>query len=99
LGINTKRDSKSDLVTTEFRRYKVLLLNDDYTSMDFVISVLVELFHKSAKEAEAIMLAVHNSGKGVCGIYTYEIAETKVEQVHKAARAAGYPLRAVVEEM
>ena len=79
-------------------KYKVLILNDDYTSMEFVIDILMKIFHKSYDEAQKIMLEVHETEKGVCGIYTYEIAETKVMQVHKSARDSGYPLRAEMEE-
>ena len=80
------------------KKYKVLLLNDDYTSMEFVIDVLMGIFHKSYQESELIMMEVHNQDKGVCGIYTNEIAETKIMQVHKKARESGFPLRAEMEE-
>jgi len=80
------------------KKYKVLILNDDYTSMEFVIDILMTIFHKSYEEAERIMLEVHKKDKGVCGIYTHEIAETKIMQVHKKARESGFPLRAEMEE-
>ncbi|DAB27410.1 MAG: ATP-dependent Clp protease adaptor ClpS [Sulfurimonas sp. RIFOXYD12_FULL_33_39] len=80
------------------KKYKVLLLNDDYTIMEFVIDVLKSVFHKSPQEAEAVMLEIHKNDKGVCGIYTHEIAETKVMQVHKKARDSGFPLKAEMEE-
>ena len=80
-------------------RYRVLLHNDDYTSMEFVVSVLCGIFHKTAEEATAIMLAVHERGVGQCGIYTHEIAETKVAQVHTRARRAGFPLKCTLEEV
>lgn len=83
----------------EPRRYKVLLHNDDYTSMEFVVAILVDVFRKSAEEATAIMLAVHERGLGQCGIYTHEIAETKVTQVHMRARRAGFPLKCTLEEV
>ncbi|EPR44108.1 ATP-dependent Clp protease adapter protein clpS [Desulfovibrio sp. X2] len=83
----------------EPRRYKVLLHNDDYTTMEFVVKVLKEVFHKTEAEATRIMLNVHNSGKGVCGVYTVEVAETKVTMVHNLARQAGYPLRSSMEEV
>jgi ATP-dependent Clp protease adaptor protein ClpS len=79
-------------------KYKVYLLNDDYTPMDFVVDILMNIFHKSYEEAEKIMLEVHKKDKGLCGIYTYEIAETKVSQVIKNARDNGYPLKAIMEE-
>jgi ATP-dependent Clp protease adaptor protein ClpS len=80
------------------KKYKVFLLNDDYSSMDFVIDILITIFHKSYSEAEAIMLEVHKKERGLCGVYTYEIAETKVMQVHKKARDNGFPLKATMEE-
>ncbi len=79
------------------KQYKVILLNDDYTSMEFVVEVLMEIFHKSASQGESIMLQIHNNGSGMCGIYSYEIAETKAAQVHKRARDNGFPLKAVLE--
>lgn len=74
------------------RNFKVLLYNDDYTTMEFVIWVLVEVFRKSQVEAARIMLTVHRSGKGVAGIYSKEIAETKAAAAMGHATAAGYPL-------
>ena len=82
----------------EPRRYKVLLLNDDYSSMDFVIKVLMSIFHHSYEKATDIMLSVHEKGLGLCGIYTYEIAETKVSHVRKMAKNEKFPLRAIMEE-
>jgi ATP-dependent Clp protease adaptor protein ClpS len=82
----------------EPRLYKVLLLNDDYSSMDFVIKVLMQIFHHSYEKAMDIMINVHESGKGLCGVYTYEVAETKVAHVRKMAKEAKFPLRAVMEE-
>lgn len=78
--------------------YKVLLHNDDYTTMDFVVKILQEIFHKSSTEATSIMLAVHNDGIGVCGLYAQEIAETKIDAVHAWAREAGFPLKASMEQ-
>jgi ATP-dependent Clp protease adaptor protein ClpS len=78
--------------------FKVVLLNDDYTTMDFVISVLEEIFQKSPAEAYQIMMHVHVSGRGIAGVYPWEVAETKAEQVIVRARDAGYPLKAVTEE-
>jgi ATP-dependent Clp protease adaptor protein ClpS len=66
--------------------------------MEFVVDVLINIFHKSYEEAENIMLEVHKKDKGVCGVYTHEIAETKIMQVHKKARENGFPLRAEMEE-
>lgn len=78
--------------------YKVILLNDDYSTMDFVIHVLEDVFQKSPAEAFRIMMQVHQQGSGVAGIYPWEVAETKVETVAAMAKKAGFPLRAVTEE-
>ena len=87
-----------DVKAREPRRYRVLLHNDDYTTMEFVVEVLVSIFRKTPDEAMAIMLAVHEQGLGSCGVYTEEVAETKVGQVHDRARKAGFPLRCSMEE-
>ena len=79
------------------RLYKVLLHNDDYSTMEFVIYVLKKHFGKSGPDAETIMLNVHNNGVGVCGIYTHEIAETKVAKVMKEAKKGGFPLLCTFE--
>lgn len=87
--------------STEFDEppmYRVLLLNDDYTPMEFVVQILQDIFHKDRSEAERIMLSVHRKGSGLCGIYTYEIAETKVDRILSRAGKAGYPLRCIMEE-
>lgn len=78
--------------------YKVLLLNDDYTPMDFVVQILQVVFNKDTEEAMRIMLDVHKSGSGLCGVYTFEIAETKVTQVMTAARQAQHPLQCIMEK-
>jgi ATP-dependent Clp protease adaptor protein ClpS len=80
------------------KKYKVFILNDDYTSMDFVIDILMSIFHKNYEEAESIMLEVHKKDRGLCGIYTHEIAETKVMQVIRKAKENGFPLKATMEE-
>ena len=77
--------------------FKVLLINDDYTTMDFVVDVLETVFHKQPAEAYRIMLAVHTQGKGLCGLYPHEVAETKVATVIDRARAHGFPLLAAME--
>ncbi len=81
----------------EPRKYKVLLHNDDYTTMDFVVEILVRVFRKDEDQAMAIMLSVHNQGFGVCGTYTAEVAETKVDLVHRLAKSAGFPLKCSME--
>lgn len=77
--------------------YKVLLHNDDYTTMDFVVEILRTVFHKSNEEAVRIMLNVHHQGIGVCGLYPREIAETKVDLVERLARERGFPLKCSME--
>jgi ATP-dependent Clp protease adaptor protein ClpS len=77
--------------------YRVVLLNDDYTTMDFVVAVLELVFHKPALEAEKIMLDVHKNGRGVAGLYTEDIARTKASQVHTLAAQKQFPLACVVE--
>jgi ATP-dependent Clp protease adaptor protein ClpS len=74
--------------------FKVLLLNDDYTTMDFVVEILESVFNKGPAEAYRIMMMVHTQGKGLCGLYPFEVAETKVATVVERARANGFPLRA-----
>ncbi len=78
--------------------YKVLMLNDDYTPMEFVVHVLERFFQKSREEATRIMLHVHRRGVGVCGVYTYEVAETKVTQVMDLARQNQHPLQCTIEK-
>ncbi|MBD3823975.1 MAG: ATP-dependent Clp protease adaptor ClpS [Epsilonproteobacteria bacterium] len=98
MATHTEHQHALDIIIKYPKKYKVLLLNDDYTSMDFVIDILISIFHKNFEEAEKIMMEVHKNEKGLCGIYAYEIAETKVTQVHKKAREFGFPLRAIMEE-
>src|SRR3954454_9130387 len=78
--------------------YKVLMLNDDYTPMEFVVHVLERFFSKSREEATQIMLHVHRRGVGICGVFTYEVAETKVTQVTEFARRNQHPLRCTLEK-
>ncbi|HKJ83927.1 MAG TPA: ATP-dependent Clp protease adapter ClpS [Mariprofundaceae bacterium] len=79
--------------------YQVLLLNDDFTPMDFVVEILRGFFQKPEEEATRIMLSVHHEGRGLCGLYPYEIAESKVAQVEHASQNEGYPLRCVMEKI
>ena len=94
--IEIELDDELDL--QEPKKYKVFLLNDDFSTMDFVIDVLVKVFRKTNSEAETIMLNIHNNGKGLCGVYSFEIASTKVAQVKTMSREKGFPLKAVMEE-
>jgi ATP-dependent Clp protease adaptor protein ClpS len=89
---------KPKLSTQKPSMYKVLLLNDDYTPMEFVIQILETFFNKNREEATRIMLHVHRRGVGLCGVYTYEVAETKVSQVMAAARQAQHPLQCTMEK-
>ena len=83
--------------TKEPELYKVILLNDDYTTMEFVVLVLEQVFLKSPAEAFRVMMHVHTQGKGLCGLYPHDIAETKIETVHEMAKEHGFPLRADME--
>lgn len=79
------------------KKYKVILHNDDYTTMEFVIFILKVVFHKTTAEAESVMLEVHNKGRGVCGIYSYEVAETKSKKVEVLAKEQSHPLICTIE--
>ena len=95
--VKDKPASKSTEKIKEPDSFKVILLNDHYTTMDFVVEVLMVIFHKNVEDASRIMLDVHRKGRGIVGVYTWDIAATKLEQVHAAARANEFPLRCVVE--
>jgi ATP-dependent Clp protease adaptor protein ClpS len=82
----------------EPKLYRVILHNDNFTTMDFVVEVLMKVFHMPAAQATKIMLDVHKKGKGVCGVFTYDIARTKVNQVHEMARSRDFPLKSSYEE-
>lgn len=82
----------------EPQMYRVVLHNDDYTSMDFVVEVLMEIFHKTPQEAEYIMLQIHEKERAICGVYIFEIAQTKVQQVKQRAKQNEFPLLATLEE-
>jgi ATP-dependent Clp protease adaptor protein ClpS len=97
-------DNGTELITQDEEKIKVpkdfvvVLLNDNYTTRDFVVDILMIIFHKNPAEAKSIMLNVHNKGRGVVGNYTWDIAQTKVNQVHSIAKKYDYPLKCVVEE-
>ena len=82
----------------EPQMFKVLLHNDDYTSMDFVVEILMGVFHKTLAQAEQIMLQIHEKDKAICGVYSFEIAQTKAEQVKQRAKQNEFPLLATIEE-
>lgn len=90
-------ESIPEAIVAEPPMYQVILLNDDFTPMDFVIRILVELFYLSTEQAERVMLEVHHKGRGICGIFTREIAETRVAQVNQVARQNEHPLLCVME--
>ncbi len=96
-GIGTGTVTQSRVKTKKPSLYRVVILNDDYTPMEFVVFILERIFGKNHEEAYRIMLHVHNHGLGVCGIYTYEVAETKVAQVRDLARRNEHPLRCDLE--
>jgi ATP-dependent Clp protease adaptor protein ClpS len=96
-NVEERIDSETEQETEEPPMYKVMLLNDDYTTMEFVVEVLVYVFRKSPEEATRIMLNVHRNGVGVCGFYPYEVAETKVNAVETLARENGFPLKCIME--
>ena len=79
--------------------YRVLLLNDDFTPQDFVVEILSSIFHKLPMEATQIMMDVHKKGKGIVGVFTYDIGSTKVHQVTKLSRERGYPLKSILEKI
>ena len=93
-GIATKVRPK----TKKPSMWRVLLMNDDYTPMEFVVSILMGIFNKTSEEATRIMLNVHQSGVGTCGVYTFEVAETKVAQVMDSAKRAQHPLQCTLEK-
>jgi ATP-dependent Clp protease adaptor protein ClpS len=78
--------------------YRVILLNDDFTTMEFVVAVVMSVFHKDMFEATRIMFDVHRKGRGVVGVYTYDIAATKISRVHAMARENGFPLKCIMEK-
>ena len=96
-GLETVTRDKEEL--KEPKMYRVLLLNDDYTTMDFVVAVLESIFQKSPSDATRIMLEVHQKGSGVCGVYPKEIAEAKITAVELRAQEEDFPLKCIMEEV
>ncbi len=93
----TKGDVLEETRTQKPKRFKVLIHNDDYTTMEFVVSLLMSVFKHTPASATRLMLAIHRNGLGVAGVYTKEIAETRVEQAIEYARSAGHPLQCTLE--
>lgn len=90
-------EDKTETVTRNVPMHKVIMHNDDKTTMDFVLGILVGLFNKNGQDATKIMMEIHTTGSGLCGIYSLEAAEFKVEKVHSMARAAKFPLTCSIE--
>ncbi len=93
-----EQELELDLELHEPQMFRVLLHNDDYTSMDFVVEVLMGIFHKTHAQAEQIMLQIHEKDKAICGVYSFEIAQTKAQQVKQQAKQNEFPLLATIEE-
>ncbi|MCP5453800.1 MAG: ATP-dependent Clp protease adapter ClpS [Spirochaetaceae bacterium] len=104
VGVSIDRETEGGVLADEEtdvqepEEYRVILLNDDYTTMEFVVAVIISVFHKDLFEATRVMLDVHRKGRGVVGTYTYDIAATKVSKVHEMARENGFPLKCVMEK-
>jgi len=97
-GSGTKLADRSEEKLREPENYRVILLNDHYTTMEFVVDILITIFQKNKEEANRIMLDIHRKGKGIAGLYPWDIALTKAEQVHTAAAQKEFPLRCIVEQ-
>lgn len=97
-GTDIQLDEKIKVVISEPKRWKVILLNDDSTPMDFVISMLMEVFKHTSDTAKEVMLEVHQTGSGIAGIYSFEIAEAKAVETTNQARTNGHPLQIKLEE-
>lgn len=94
----TELETRSELLTGEPKMFAVFMLNDDYTTWEFCIRIICTVFRKTVEEADAVTRDIHNRGKGLCGLYTYEIAETKAHLVQQQARKEGFPMRCSIEE-
>ncbi|MDR0998425.1 MAG: ATP-dependent Clp protease adaptor ClpS [Treponema sp.] len=97
-GNDTRLANKSREKLKEPEQFRVILLNDHYTTMEFVVDILIGIFHKNEEDANRIMLDVHRRGRGIVGTYPFDIAQTKASQVHTAAREQEFPLRCIVEQ-
>lgn len=94
----TQLENQSELLTDLPRQYAVFMLNDDYTTWEFCVRIITTVFHKTVAEADDITHDIHTKGKGLCGVYSYEIAETKASIVREQARKEGFPMRCSIEE-
>lgn len=97
-GTTTRERADESQDVKEPEEYRVILLNDNYTTMEFVVSVLITIFHKTIPEATRLMLEVHKRGRSTVGVYGYDIAVTKVNQVHQVAKQNGFPLKCTMEK-
>ncbi len=95
---NIREDYEVSLEIKEPEMFRVILHNDDYTSMDFVVDILMKIFHKNLEDAQTTMIDIHERGKAVCGVYSYEVAETKAYQVKQLAKQNEFPLLATIEK-
>lgn len=93
-----KIETHLDTQLYEPKAYRVYMLNDDYTSWDFCLRIIISVFNKTLEEADDITHDIHTKGKGLCGIYSYEIAETKADTVQRQARKEGFPMKCSIEE-
>ncbi len=98
MATKIKYETNIEIEFKEPTKYKVILLNDNYSTVDFVIEILMQIFKKNLEDATTITMNIHETGKAICGIYTYEIAHTKISQVRNNARKAQFPLKAIMEE-
>lgn len=98
MSVQGQTREKTRINIREPRHYRVVMHNDDFTPMDFVVDILIDIFHKGVPEAERLMLMVHESGRAAVGSYPYDIAVTKVQTALARAREQGYPFRMTVEE-
>jgi ATP-dependent Clp protease adaptor protein ClpS len=94
----TQLENQTELLTSEPKKFAVFMLNDDYTTWEFCIRIISTVFQKSIVEADDITQDIHTKGKGLCGVYSFEVAETKADIVAKEARKEGFPMRCSVEE-
>ncbi|MDR3161687.1 MAG: ATP-dependent Clp protease adapter ClpS [Spirochaetaceae bacterium] len=97
-GNETDLLQKQEEKLQEPEDFRVILLNDHYTTMDFVVDILIQIFHKSEDDANRIMMDVHRKGRGIVGVYSWDVAQTKMDQVHTLARQNDFPLRCIVEK-
>ncbi|HNP92741.1 MAG TPA: ATP-dependent Clp protease adaptor ClpS [Rectinema sp.] len=97
-SMDTQELTREEIEAREPEEYRVYLINDDFTTIEFVISILMKVFHKNLMEATKLTMEVHRKGRGLAGVYPYDIAITKVQQVHAMARQRGFPLRCAMEK-